>query len=155
MTDLTHGQQPSADTQAPAGHVDTEWVCVPCFTMKPRASGHVTVHGTGRGGDPASLTVWCPWCGDRMERAGGCLTDDEVAALHTTTEWVAVTTIEHAATVEQAGDRCGRCGAARNAGEAAWRFTYESGDTIDGCSACAAELAVGAVDPPEVLEDGE
>jgi len=86
MTDLTHGQQPSADTQAPAGHVDTEWVCVPCFTMKPRASGHVTVHGTGRGGDPASLTVWCPWCGDRMERAGDCLTDDELAAPHTTME---------------------------------------------------------------------
>lgn len=65
---------------------DTEWVCMPCFTMVPDRTGHVTAHGEGYSADGATLTVWCPWCGDRMDPAEENLTVEEFRSLHTDTD---------------------------------------------------------------------
>jgi len=46
---------------------ESEWVCHPCSETIPGRVGRLTVHGET---DPDRLTVWCPWCGDQMERAG-------------------------------------------------------------------------------------
>lgn len=43
---------------------DTRYVCMPCREMSPDVLGELVVPGPeGRHG-----TVWCPWCGDKMER---------------------------------------------------------------------------------------
>jgi RNase P subunit RPR2 len=44
----------------------TDWICYPCQSLFPNRDGRVTVHGNT---DPEKLTVWCPWCGDKMQRA--------------------------------------------------------------------------------------
>jgi hypothetical protein len=43
--------------------------------MHPDTSGYVTVHGETEG------DVWCPWCGDAMERAEDVLTERELTML--------------------------------------------------------------------------
>lgn len=41
---------------------DERYVCIPCREMKPRKDGEIVVPGGTAG------TVWCPWCGDKMDR---------------------------------------------------------------------------------------
>jgi hypothetical protein len=43
-----------------------EYVCAPCDVTIEERNPRVTVHDSP---DPDVLTVWCPWCGDAMERA--------------------------------------------------------------------------------------
>lgn len=48
---------------------NTHWLCIPCEMEGEHGdhkTGHVTVHGEGL---DRALTVWCPWCGDKMEPA--------------------------------------------------------------------------------------
>lgn len=40
---------------------DERYVCMPCRTMVPGHEGVIDVPGGTNG------TVWCPWCGDKME----------------------------------------------------------------------------------------
>lgn len=41
---------------------DERYVCMPCREMVPGHEGEITVPGGTQG------TVWCPWCGDKMEQ---------------------------------------------------------------------------------------
>jgi DNA-directed RNA polymerase subunit RPC12/RpoP len=42
----------------------SQYVCMPCREMVPGVPGELTVPGDStRHG-----TVWCPWCGDKMEK---------------------------------------------------------------------------------------
>lgn len=52
----------------------TEWICMPCYLMVPDRSGHVTVYEE----KDEKVVVWCPWCGDKMERAEEQLMDGEL-----------------------------------------------------------------------------
>lgn len=54
----------------------SRWVCMPCFAMIPQTGGLVTAHGEQR---PDALTVWCPWCGDKMDRAEAVMAPGEYA----------------------------------------------------------------------------
>ena len=53
----------------------TEWVCYPCSEVVPKREGRLTVHGDH---DPDRLTVWCPWCGDKMDWSRDTDTDDDL-----------------------------------------------------------------------------
>lgn len=48
----------------------TRFVCPGCTPFARHFDHHhglVTVHGTDSTGGTDSFTVWCPWCGDKME----------------------------------------------------------------------------------------
>jgi len=76
------------ETISTVDHTDTEWVCMQCFIMNPDVSGHVTVHGSGHQGDGSTLTVWCPWCGDKMDLTEELLSAEEFKGIlsHTRSE---------------------------------------------------------------------
>lgn len=67
-----------ASDHFPSDPEASAWICMPCHLFPPDdRSGVLTVHS-----DQDHFRVWCPWCGDAMERVAelrelGSLAPDE------------------------------------------------------------------------------